>query len=135
MQISEQVIEVLNYLCEKIGITVDWTSANILPYLSVLCEKYIHYEIATSAVWLLVGIIGINVFLVFIRKVIRKAVAKLEEDFCSEFWAMFLAICVIALIISIWTSLHQIFDIIECCTIPEKVILEYIQSLLEKTGA
>ena len=72
MQISEQVIEALNYLCEKIGITIDWTSANILPYLSVICEKYIHYEIAISVVWLLIGIIGIIIFIGLIRYLVEE---------------------------------------------------------------
>lgn len=130
MQISEQVIEVLDYLCEKMGITIDWTSANILPYLSMLCEKYIRYEIATSAVWLFVGIIGIIVSVAFIRK----AAAKLKESEYDDIWIIYIAICVIAMLIFILIFLQQIFDIIECCTIPEKVILEYVQSLLKKTG-
>ena len=31
MNISQQIIEVLNALSEKVGIAIDWTSENILP--------------------------------------------------------------------------------------------------------
>lgn len=33
MQVSDQIIEVLNYLGEKLGVTIDWTSENVLPYV------------------------------------------------------------------------------------------------------
>ena len=33
MKVSNQIIEVLEYLCQKFGIVIDWTSESILPYL------------------------------------------------------------------------------------------------------
>ena len=30
---SQQIIEVLDYLFEKFGIAIDWTSENIMPYI------------------------------------------------------------------------------------------------------
>ena len=54
---SEEIIKVLDVLAEKFGLAVDWTSENVIPYLEQLCGKYVNYEIATSVVWLLLGII------------------------------------------------------------------------------
>ena len=59
MKASDQIIEVFDYLGEKLGISIDWTSENILPYIQTLCGKYINWEIATSIVWLIVGIVFI----------------------------------------------------------------------------
>ena len=42
MQANEQIIDVLEYLCKKIGVTIDFTNKNILPYVNQLCEKYIN---------------------------------------------------------------------------------------------
>lgn len=53
---SEEVIKILDALAEKFGLAIDWTSANVLPYLQQLCGKYVTYEIATSVVWMLIGI-------------------------------------------------------------------------------
>lgn len=53
---SEEVIKILDALTEKFGLAIDWTSANVLPYLQQLCGKYVTYEIATSVVWMLIGI-------------------------------------------------------------------------------
>ena len=54
---SEEIIKVLDALAEKFGLAVDWTSANVIPYLEQLCGKYVNYEIVTSVVWLILGII------------------------------------------------------------------------------
>ena len=53
---SEEIIKVLDALAEKFGVAVDWTSANVIPYLEQLCGKYVNYEIATSVIWMLFGI-------------------------------------------------------------------------------
>lgn len=38
---SEEVIKILDALAEKFGLAIDWTSANVLPYLQQLCDKYV----------------------------------------------------------------------------------------------
>lgn len=52
MTVGNQIIEVLNYLCDKFGIALDWSKESVIPYLQELCEKYISWEIATSTAWL-----------------------------------------------------------------------------------
>lgn len=48
MQISDEIIKVLEYLCTRIGLTIDWTSSNVLPYIEQLCGKFVKWEIGTS---------------------------------------------------------------------------------------
>lgn len=126
---SEEVIKILNALAEKFGIAIDWTSANVLPYLQQLCGKYVTYEIATSVVWILIGIC-----LLFVGKyVIEKAKycwEKYNEDLGSYYdvgtiWLGILAGCVI--VGGIIVVLCQTFDIITCITFPEKIIIEELQ--------
>ena len=64
---SEEIIKVLDALAEKFGLAVDWTSVNVIPYLEQLCGKYVNYEIATSVVWLVFGIMCI-IFGTVLRK-------------------------------------------------------------------
>ena len=54
---SDEVIKILDALAEKFGIVIDWTSQNVLSYLQQLCDKYVTYEIATSIMWLVIGVI------------------------------------------------------------------------------
>lgn len=118
MQVSDQIIEVLNYLGEKLGLTIDWTSENVLPYVQTLCGKYINWEIATSVVWLVVGIALI------ILAVISFKGARNPNINDEGLLYVFFAILLISGIIMIF---FQIFDIIKCIYIPELQIYEYIK--------
>lgn len=133
MQASEQVIEVLNYLCEKIGLTIDWTNENIIPYLSVLCEKYIRYEVATSVVWLIVGIIGVVVAAGFCKKALECCATPKYYLGTDEWIAIFVGCLVIGVLPFTAVIIYQVLDIVECCTVPEKVVLDYVLSLLQET--
>lgn len=121
MQISDQIIEVLNYLGEKLGVTIDWTSENVLPYVQTLCGKYINWEIATSVVWLVVGIALI------ILAVISFKGAKDPDIYDEGFLYM---VFVILLILGVIVMFAQVFDIIKCIYIPELKIYEYVKSLM-----
>ena len=55
MTVSSEIIEVLDYLGEKFGIAIDWTSNNVLPYLQALVDKFIKWEIFTSIVWIAIA--------------------------------------------------------------------------------
>lgn len=116
MQVSDEIIKVLEYLCTKIGLTIDWTSSNILPYIEQLCGKFVKWEIGTSATWIGIAIITTIIVLIFSK------VVDLDGFEKTIFWCIVcVAICVIG---------KQIFDIVECYTFPEKAIYDYIQSYL-----
>ena len=53
---SDDVIKILDALSEKIGLSIDWTSQNVVPYINQLCRKYVNYEIATSVIWIILGV-------------------------------------------------------------------------------
>lgn len=115
---SEEVIKILDALAEKFGLAIDWTSANVLPYLQQLCGKYVTYEIATSVVWILIGIC-----LLFIGKyVIGKAKycwGKYKEERYSDydFGAISLGVLAgCAIVGGIVVILYQTFDIVTCIT-------------------
>lgn len=128
---SEEVIKILDALAEKFGLAIDWTAANVFPYLQQLCGKYVTYEIATSVVWILIG-----VFLLFVGKyVIGKAKycwEQYEEDWNSDydFGATLLGVLAGCIIVGgIIVILCQTFDIVTCITFPEKIIIEELKSI------
>lgn len=128
---SEEVIKILDALAEKFGLAIDWTSANVLPYLQQLCGKYVTYEIATSVVLMLIG-----VCLLFVGKyVIEKAKycwKKYKEERYSDydFGAIVLGVLAgCAIIGGIVVILYQTFDIVTCITFPEKIIIEELRAV------
>ena len=128
---SEEVIKILDALAEKFGLAIDWTSANVLPYLQQLCGKYVTYEIATSVVWMLIGIC-----LLFIGKyVIEKAKycwRKYNEEEYSDYGCGTMLLGILAgcaIVGGIVVILCQTFDIVTCITFPEKIIIEELQAV------
>lgn len=127
---SEEIIKVLDVLAEKFGMTVDWTSANVIPYLEQLCGKYVNYEIATSVIWLILGI-G---FLFLAKWLLKKTKYFYDtaDDWDDDYGigCIFTGIgCGIAIITGLIMIIAQTFDIVTCFTFPEKVIIEELKSI------
>lgn len=134
MTVSDEIIKVLDYLCEKIGIAIDWTNDNVLVYLEELCGKYINYEIATSAFYLVKGIIFL-VIAFFIFKFVRNLWKKDADEDLLIIGTIFGGIAGIFLVVGGITSISgEIIDIITCLTLPEKMLIEYAQTLLESNS-
>jgi len=120
MEASNQVIEIMDYLGEKIGVTIDWTSENVLPYIESLILKFINWEIWTSVAW-----IGIAIFFI-IAGIIFVAVSVKTES-----WTLELSIWILAgiSIVAVLVIGNQIFDIITANVFPEKSIYDTIKSM------
>ena len=129
---SEEIIKVLDTLAERFGLAIDWTSANVIPYLEKLCNKYINYEITTSVIWLLIGVICL-----FIAKwgpkQTKRFIKKDEESDSynyNDVWAVLSGIAtIILIIIGLLISIEQIFDIATCLTFPEKIVIEELKMI------
>lgn len=132
---SEQVIAVINAICEKFGVAIDWTQDNVLPYLQELCQKYIRYEIATSICWCCIFIFLTVLSLLFAFKFHKKAMSlecKYDEYEPITWVALAFWACVIGFgITSIIVMAYQVFDIVTCYTFPEKMIIEFANSLVK----
>ena len=129
---SEEIIKVLDALAEKFGLAVDWTSANVIPYLEQLCGKYVNYEIATSVVWLLLGIGCLILGMVLFKKM-KYCFGKsdgMDEDNGYAWGCIFAGVgCGIAIIIGLIVVICQIFDIATCLTFQDKIIIDELKSI------
>jgi hypothetical protein len=128
MNVSEQIIEVINALCEKLGIAIDWTSANILPYVEQLCAKFINFEIYTSIFWMVVSIVVCAICWIVFGATYKKAKED-DWDGCVLSTPINITAGVVGAIftfIAIIVISYQAFDIIEVVTFPEKTIYDYI---------
>lgn len=131
MTVSEQIIEVLNALCDKFGLAIDWTAANILPYLEVLCGKFVNYEIASSIVIIALNLVIWLALLIVTRIFWKRADFDRWEFGFFEIAAMIgLGLTIIASIALVINLCSETYDIITALTFPEKIILEEVQELL-----
>ena len=119
VKFSSQIIEVFDYLCKKFGIVIDWSSENVLPYIQTLCEKYIKWEISTSIVWLIIGVIIMVLGFLIWRIDMQNKYEYIGPTIFGIFIILigFVVVCV------------QSFDIVKCNIFPELQIIEYIKHL------
>lgn len=63
---TNQFIENLNAVCDKLGIAIDWTSDNLMPQIQDLLTRYARYLLADTITGLVTGVllIVVSVFLV-----------------------------------------------------------------------
>ena len=127
MTISNEIIEVLEYLCDKIGLTIDWTSNNVIPYVTQLFERFIKWEISTSIVW--IAIMGI-VTILLAAGVIAVCKWADDEEVSLATWIVFVA----WIIASVCVIGCQVFDIVECNIFPEKALYDYINYHINNTN-
>lgn len=135
---SDEIIKVLDDLSQRFGIALDWTSANVLPYLQVLTQKYVNYKLAMSILELIVGILLFAVAAKMIKaaKSQHRKVAEGEVDYSSEDFCVFtgIACCAgvaFAIFIGVILVANALGDIITCVTFPEKLILDELLQVLK----
>ena len=119
MSFSSQFIEVLDALCEKFGIAIDWTSQNVVPYVTELATRIIAYEIWTSAAWITIAAI---VFLIAWK--MTKNLCK--EDRFEDEWLTGWGIRIVIGLFCFTAISFGVFDIIEAVALPEKTLYDFI---------
>ena len=130
---SEEIIKVLDALAEKFGLAVDWTSANVIPYLEQLCDKYVNYEIATSVVWIMLGLLFFIVGIICYKIVYKHKdwgvtyYETISDDYFGR-GLIYFGVILIFVVASLMV-ITQIFDIATCFTFPEKIIIEELKSI------
>lgn len=130
MTFSTEIIKILDDLCRRFGIAIDWTSENVLPYIEDLCSRYIQYEIYTSLAWCaLLALIVVICFIVWLIALIIDHATTLSAGDIQEMFGWF---TIIALGIGLIVWGCQAFDIIECYTLPEKTLIEYVSTLMDR---
>ena len=133
MEISEQVIKVLDAVCDKFGIAIDWTSNNVIPYIEQLGNKIVTYDVCMSIMWLVVGCIPLTIAFL-IKKFLNKK--KLEaKDKPNDYYFTdgslngaedIYFIIGILLVVAIVIGIANIQGIIQDIIFPEKTIIEFI---------
>lgn len=122
MTFSEQFITIMDAVCDKFGIVIDWTAQNVVPYMTELGGRVVKYEIATSIVWLLVGCF----MLIGLYALYKKG----KRDRWDEAWIPFVFISIFTVISSVNLIGRHVFNIIETVFLPEMVIIQFLSQFI-----
>lgn len=82
---NQEIINVLNYLGEKLGIAIDWTSENVWPQVMDILGRYRLLEIVFSCLWIVVQAAFIVYALVVLVKCFKASV-KMRVTKQDNFW-------------------------------------------------
>lgn len=136
MTVSDQIIQVIESLCQKFGIEIDWTGENVIPYIETLSKKLVRYEIITSIFWIILMLLFSIVSIITAKKlypVFKEGIEKERDTFEVE-WEICTGFAIIGLVainlITIIVIAMQSIDIIKCITFPEMYMFEYIRTLI-----
>lgn len=132
MTVSDQLVAVFNALAEKFGVVIDWSSANVIPYIQDVAGRIIRYEIATSIAWLCICFLiaaGIFWLVRWLRKMKRREKEHGDTSMMADEWNLLAVLVTIASLILVVPVAVQAFDIIRACTIPEATIIGFIKGL------
>lgn len=134
---DSQIISVLNALCDKIGIAVDWTTENVGPQIEMLLEQYAQYLLVGNIVGTLVAsfifVVSTCLIIVTVRSHAKKTWAYDEYD--DEYnWIGFSVMLgsIFALVISGVCLLFCIDGLIESVTIPQIYAAQELLSMLQQ---
>ncbi len=144
MTVSQQIIEVLNALNEKVGIAIDWTSENILPQLKVVCEHFIRYKLITTGIGVGIATLSIIVSIIAVLYILSQYNSFIRTGHQNFFFKIDnLNICRvrdITIFILVATGVFSVMGIgclfcnipilIQCIVCPELVILDYLKNML-----
>lgn len=82
---NQEIINVLNYLGEKLGIAIDWTSENVWPQVMDILGRYRLLEIVFNCLWIVVQAAFIVYALVVLVKCFKASV-KMRVTKQDNFW-------------------------------------------------
>ena len=127
MNFSEQTISILDYICNKFGIVIDWTSDNVWPMIEMLAGKYIKWEIASSILWIILFFISIIICTIGIKLIIKHIK---NSSYVDEMWVAFCVFISLGIFGLACGIAAQAFDIARCIVFPELEIFEYLKETL-----
>lgn len=131
INVSDQIIQVLDDICRRFGIVIDWTNENVLPYATLLCTKLVIYELWTSVAWLVISVIVTLAMVIIIKKNKEFLKETISDDCFGPLFAIGL-LCIFGACAA--GIISQTMQIIKCITFPELFIFEYIKQMLSNGG-
>lgn len=60
--IVDNIVDIINALCEKFGIALDWSAENILPKVKELISRFAAYRISVYSACLIIAAILVAIF-------------------------------------------------------------------------
>lgn len=131
---SEEIIKILDDLGKRLGIAIDWSNQNIIPYLEELIGRFIAFRNVQAIIWICISLIVVGLAIFGIKKLIKwRKSDKYDKSYFSNDGIIF------GLSLTVFISLILIFFCVMACNVegifqniflPELTVINYIQGYL-----
>jgi hypothetical protein len=141
---SQEIINVLEYIGGKLGIALDWTSENIWPQVLDVLGRYRILQIVISCIWFAVALIALVVFICLWIKILKAYLACIKDKQDNLWWnwlsyhgnadgtgfvVIMIILSGIAALLIIPTLIIEPGEILKWTFIPEIQFLELFKSM------
>ena len=130
MEFSTEIIKIFDDLSKRLGVAIDWSNENIMPYLNGLVDRFIKWEIATSIFWIAFGVVFSVVGLCGLTYIWKhrsnyRYFGDLDEGVT---WGCVGSVT--SLMIGVAIVLFNCESLFEAMYLPEIAIYDYVQDLI-----
>ena len=135
---ADQIIQVIEALCEKFGIVIDWSAKSLVPVITELANRYANYVLFTNIAYIAIYIVLVIVGIKFSKWASGKAKEHggfsewaYNDEFTSIMFTVFLIMYIIVMVVySLVMTVCIIPETIQAITIPEILFAYKVMSYL-----
>ena len=143
---STEIINVLDYICGKIGIAIDWSAENVWPQVMDVLGRYRTMMMIGNFMWIVFGFSVMALFIALWRKSIKAQQTAINEKKNNMWWeyypcsdnASMNVASIVLLVLTFVLGVLFIIKIIESCNIllewtfvPEIKYLEMLKTYIQ----
>ena len=132
MGFTESLIAIIDKISSQVGIVIDWTADNVVPYVMDLSGRIVTFEGVKAVLGIIICLIVIGVAVTLWKKV--------ETWFPDKHYGRdpeFVIIRIFSGMAGIISSIvisTKVFFIAKCFIVPELIILEILQRIANRGG-
>ena len=138
---DKELCNVIDKIAEKIGVVVDWTSENVLPFIQDIMQRYRTMSIVKNVITMIVCTIIITICVIVVTKMIKGIVNGLKNE-VSSIWfdadydelsklsLVTSVIIIIPLLVSVIVLCVAAVDLIGWLYVPEVKLLGILKGLM-----
>ena len=131
MVVSEQIIMVLDDICAKLGVAVDWTAQNVMPYIQEMLGRLVKYELWTSVASIVLTGVALFALVKFTVYFWKRAQFDHRDIDHNQVFAVIGMVLSVFFAVSFITSVSvNSTDIVACLTFPEKIIFDELKTVV-----
>ena len=143
---STEIINVLNYIGEKLGIAIDWTAENVLPQVLDILGRYRIFQIVGNSIYMLI-IIALAICFTCIGNIMIKNYKSCLNNhsknlwfYYSDYWneakwnipsCIFMTFLVLYLLFTLIGIPTLIYDTLKWVFVPEVQYLELLKGYIQ----